>query len=147
MTHHVRRVRRHVAMPHPDEGEDGDREREDRAHGERGEIVRRVVDERMDRAEEAHRDVPLPDLHVHLPDDPRAGEEANDQRREEVGDELFLPEIRDRRFARDLAPEGEHDERHVRREHPDEELAPVRDRGREPDPEERGYGAKGRRRS
>ena len=58
----------------------------------------------------------------------------------EVRDELFLPELPDRParpFPRDLAPEREHHERHIRRERPDQELAPVRDRRGESDPEER----------
>ena len=81
--------------------------------------------------------VPLADLHVHLPDDPRAGELPHDERGQEVRDELLLAEATDRGLARDLDPEREHDERHVRREHPDDELAAVRDRRDEPDAEQR----------
>ena len=68
--HPVRGVGRQVPAPRPEEGADGDREGEDRAHRDRGEGVDRVVEEGVERAKEAHGELPLADLDVHLPDDP-----------------------------------------------------------------------------
>ena len=59
------------------------------------------------------------------------------ERGQEVRDELLLAEAPHRGLARDLDPQREHDERHVRRERPDDELAAVRDRRDEPDLEQR----------
>ena len=97
-----------------------------RSERESREVVGRVREKWMDGTEEAHAERSLPDLHVQLPHDPRARELANDERREEVRGELRLPESADRPLTSDRRPEREHDERHVRREEPDEELAPVR---------------------
>ena len=68
--------------------DDGDRQRHEEPHRERGEVLGGVGPERVDRAEQAHGERAVAHLEVHLVERPRAGELPDDERREEVGDEL-----------------------------------------------------------
>jgi hypothetical protein len=133
-------VRERAASDDPErDGRHG--EGDERAQREGREVVGGVGEDGMDGAEEALRERALPDLGVHLPADPGAGELADDERRQEVRRELLLAVAADGGLARDLGPERQHDERHVGGEDPDEELAAVRERRGEADAKERGHRA------
>ena len=66
----MRGVGGEVAGPGPVEDGRAHRDDEDGADGDRGEVVGGVDEERVNRAKEAHREISLADLGVHLPDDP-----------------------------------------------------------------------------
>src|SRR5262249_2287129 len=65
------------------------------------------------------------DLLVQLPDDPGARQLADDERRQEVPDELARAEATHRLGGRDRRPEREAHERHRHRQHPDDHLGAV----------------------
>ena len=121
------RVFGELLPPDDGEGDRGDRERHDEPHRERRDAVGGVREERMDRSEQSHGERSVANLEVHLPKDPATGQLANDERGEEVGDELALAVAADGGVLRGAGPEREHDERHGRGEDPDEHLGSVGD--------------------
>jgi hypothetical protein len=82
--------------PTTSERDRGDRDRHEDAHGHRGQALGRVRPERVDGAQQAHAEGTVAHLEVHLVEDPGARELADDERGEEVRDELRLPVAADR---------------------------------------------------
>src|SRR5262249_43728834 len=72
-----------------------------------------------------------------------AGQVADDERAQVIGDELLLAEAGERRLRRHAGPQPQHDERERGREHPDDELDPVGDRLGQADPQHGRDGADG----
>ena len=66
------------------------RQRDDPAHGKRGQVLGAVGDERVDGTEEPQGERALPDLHRQLPHHPCPGHQPDEQRREVVGGEALL---------------------------------------------------------
>src|SRR5574341_43993 len=137
------RIAGHALPSRREEEHEGDRHSDEEPDRQRGHVLARVAEQRVDRAQQLEGERPLPDLRVQLPDDPGPGQLPDDQGREVVGNEGPLSEPADRRVARHRRPEGQHHQRHVGGEDPDEELGAVGDRLGEADLEERGQRAEG----
>ena len=69
--------------------------------------------------------------------DPGAGELTDDERRQEIRGELCCAVASDGRSLGDARPQCEHDQRHGRRQHPDQHLRAVGHRFDEPDTKQR----------
>src|SRR5690606_1667468 len=119
----------------PCEGDHRHGQGHQRAQRQGRNVLRGVGEKGMDGSQQPHGDLTLADLEDHVPDHPRAGEQPDDQGREEVGAELLLPHPAERLLAGDARPDEEHDERRVGGEDPDEEFGAVGHRGGEADPE------------
>src|SRR6185369_13722461 len=105
------------------------------------EVLHRVGHHGVNRAEQPHGEGPGAHLEAQLPRNPRARELANDEGREEVGDEVLLIEAAHRCVARHRRPEGEHDQRHGGGQDPDQHLGSIGDHLGEADAEEGRQGA------